>query len=275
MSKGLANIRERDSLLDNGLEMVDAYKRVILAIKNGTPELKACHAEGISITSLRRFIQDTNKLPSDVNPFWYRHKYTWQDKMFNAIFPQYNVAPDDFDERFKLAIATLCERQATALMYRYKDGMTFEEVGDKFGISRQRAAQLCNRAVANLRNPKCQHLFLLNDEVLAEIKESRKQTIESYISELKDSDLADVIETEISLRTIAIEDLGVSSRLYNCLLRSGLKNVYQICEYGKYNNWCQVRNLGAKSFYELRRVLKKVGVDLPSSDIDKNIFGVD
>ena len=64
-----------------------------------------------------------------------------------------DLAPD-FDERLSAALATLSDPRAADLMLeRYRDGATLQAIGDRLGISRERARQLTQKYLKRLRQP--------------------------------------------------------------------------------------------------------------------------
>ena len=58
---------------------------------------------------------------------------------------------------------------------------------------------------------------------------------------------------------MAIEDLNLSMRAYNCLRRSGLMTVGQVIEKGE-EELLSLQNFGRKSYDELRERLDQLGI---------------
>ncbi len=56
--------------------------------------------------------------------------------------------PDDFWQR---AVAGLTARQAEVLMLSFRDGLTLEEIGERFGVSRQAVCHCRTAAIRRLR----------------------------------------------------------------------------------------------------------------------------
>ena len=62
--------------------------------------------------------------------------------------------PGDFDRRLRISAATIDPNRAyTILMYRYQRGMTLQEIGENYSLSRERVRQLLNKYLRRLRHP--------------------------------------------------------------------------------------------------------------------------
>ena len=69
------------------------------------------------------------------------------------------------------------------------------------------------------------------------------------------------------LLEMTIEDLDLSVRSFNCLKRAGINTVDDLINKSQ-EDMMKVRNLGKKSFEEVRSKLQSLGFDLASSDDD-------
>ena len=65
--------------------------------------------------------------------------------------------------------------------------------------------------------------------------------------------------------SMSIEDLELSVRSFNCLKRAGINTVEQLCNKTP-DDMMKVRNLGKKSFDEVKEKLHSLGYDLNSED---------
>lgn len=62
--------------------------------------------------------------------------------------------PGDFDGSLEYVLCTLTERERRVLDFRYKDGLTFEAIGKRFCVTRERVRQIYARALRKLCNPQ-------------------------------------------------------------------------------------------------------------------------
>ncbi len=66
---------------------------------------------------------------------------------------------------------------------------------------------------------------------------------------------------------MTIEELDLSVRSFNCLKRAGINTVEDLTSKSE-DEMMKVRNLGKKSFDEVREKLQSLGFDLSSDDND-------
>ena len=57
----------------------------------------------------------------------------------------------DFDESLEYVLSNLSDRERLTLEYRYKNGMSYQEIGDVFNVTRERVRQYKVRAFTKLR----------------------------------------------------------------------------------------------------------------------------
>ena len=72
-------------------------------------------------------------------------------------------------------------------------------------------------------------------------------------------------ESPKNMQSMAIEDLDLSVRSYNCLKRAGINTVEELCNRTS-EDMMKVRNLGRKSLEEVLAKLKELGLQLNPSD---------
>lgn len=74
-------------------------------------------------------------------------------QLASGLGPEQTVQHALMSERIDAALATLDPRERGAVKARFFDGATFEEIGQEYGISRERVRQLVVRALRKLRHP--------------------------------------------------------------------------------------------------------------------------
>lgn len=144
----------------------------------------------------------------------------------------------NFDKNLML-ITNLTQREKTALFYHYRDGLTFKEIGNNFGVSQARTYQIVKKALAKLRNKR--KLFITSYALNA--KKFKKNEEDNFeISELP------VEEQDISV-------LDISTRSYNALKRKGIHTIEQLTGVSL-KELFRMRNLGMKSVKEILKAVK-------------------
>lgn len=155
--------------------------------------------------------------------------------------------PDDFDGSLEYVLHTLAERERRVLGFRYKDSLTFEEIGKRECVTRERIRQICAKALRKLRHPD--RLNFLKYGVRGVIRRKTESARAVALASLPKPDITDM----------TLEELDLSVRSYNCLKRAGIDTLYEIAEM-TFDELCHVRNLGKKSIDEICCALTRHGL---------------
>jgi len=99
---------------------------------------------------------------------------------------------------------------------------------------------------------------LLNEHLNLFIDLSEEPVIDTMMVEKDDKGKEKVLE-------MTIEELDLSVRSFNCLKRAGINTVNDLIEKSA-EEMMKVRNLGKKSFDEVKEKLNSLGFDLPSEE---------
>lgn len=159
--------------------------------------------------------------------------------------------PADFDGSLEYVLHSLTERERRILDFRYKDGLTFEEIGKHFCVTRERIRQIHAKSLRKLRRPdRLNYLKYGVSGVVARKTESAREAA-----------LASLPKPDNKPEDITLEELELSVRSYNCLKRAGMNTLRDVAEM-TFDELCHVRNLGKKSVDEICAVLTKYGIKL-------------
>lgn len=166
---------------------------------------------------------------------------------------------------------TLTDRERDITHLYFRDGKTFEEIGNIYGITRERIRQIQAKALRKLRQPsRRKYIELGVNGVIEKIKEGYAVKVAEltekmlYLTQITDANMNKVIEKcEIARKSKSeqIENFDLSVRSYNCLCRAGLRTLSDIASLS-YNQLLRVRNLGRRSFEEIVNVLENNGYDV-------------
>ena len=110
---------------------------------------------------------------------------------------------------------TLCPREKDALLFRFGDNMTQLQVGDIFGVTRERAHQIEAKALRKLRHPT--RWAYIKDGI--DINAEKIKALELAKAE-KNKKIQD-----LQFEKIGIEHLDFSVRAFNCLYRAGYRTL--------------------------------------------------
>lgn len=159
--------------------------------------------------------------------------------------------PADFDGSLEYVLHSLTERERRVLDFRYKEGLTYEEIGKHFCVTRERIRQIHAKSLRKLRRPdRLNYLKYGVSGVIARQTESAREAA-----------LASLPKLDIKPEDITLEELELSVRSYNCLKRAGMNTLREVSEM-TFDELCHVRNVGKKSIDEIYAVLTKYGIRL-------------
>lgn len=179
---------------------------------------------------------------------------------------------------FQKLITELSDREQRVIELRYRFGMTLEGAGKEMQVTRERIRQVEIRAIRKLsynihrfQKPdqvemhdyeellrENQVLRSAFDNLVGVIHDVYPQILEK-VKEAQRKAEADVVENK------HIEELELSVRSYNCLIRAGLNTVGKVIEFDRNpkTSWLNVRNLGRKSIEEIRvRLFEFAGYEM-------------
>ena len=157
--------------------------------------------------------------------------------------------PADFDGSLEYVLHSLTERERRVLDFRYKEGLTYEEIGKRECVTRERIRQINAKAIRKLRHPGR----------LNYLKHGVSGVIARKTENAREAALASLPKPDIKPEDITLEELELSVRSYNCLKRAGMKTLRDVADM-TFDELCHVRNLGKKSIDEICCVLTRHGL---------------
>lgn len=186
--------------------------------------------------------------------------------------------PVDIEGTVEYIISRFDPRVQRVIIGRYKEGKTYEQLGNEFGVTQERIRQIKVMAIRRMRHPKCRNLLSLGiAEYIAQIRinaaesSANKQisaatevikTVADQLSKITgDDEISVMMEKKAaeSRRTLTINDLELSCRSFNCLSRAGLLTVEDILNFGDLS---KVRNLGQRSLDEIVQKIRNLGFEI-------------
>ena len=176
---------------------------------------------------------------------------TYPDNLLYALFDRdwEYPRPTDFDGSLEYVLHSLTERERRVLDFRYKDGLTYEEIGKRECVTRERIRQINAKSIRKLRHPgRLNYLKYGISGVIARQTESAREAA-----------LASLPKPDIKPEDIRLEELDLSVRSYSCLKRAGINTLREIAEM-TFDELCHVRNLGKKSIGEISCMLTRHGI---------------
>ena len=151
--------------------------------------------------------------------------------------------PDDNAYGVIHALSTLTDKERNVLLLLAK-GVTLEDVGKEFRVGKNRVAQIRDKAYRKLRHSsRCRYMTLGYKE-MSRIEEERVNRAKAEVKEL------------------TIEDLNLSVRAYNVLVRAGAKSIEDVVALINTGYILYARCLGKVSYADILECLRKAGVEV-------------
>lgn len=154
----------------------------------------------------------------------------------------------------------LKEKEADVIFCYYRDGMTLADIGEKYGLTRERVRQIKAKGVRKLRYPpRVKRYILYSYDDIAELQNKLSALQKIVLCE----DVEEAAVTEIKEPTIDV--LNLSVRPYNCLGRYAWNKFRQEKLYISQltdmtaEEVANIRNIGKRSFMEILYALKEYG----------------
>lgn len=198
-------------------------------------------------------------------------KPIYPESCYRAVFGEtgYLSLPSDAEDTLDYVLETLTQREADMFMLKFRDEMTYAEIGEIYGLTRERIRQLLVKVERKMRHPSRSKILQMGREaylnaVVAENEEKKRLYIERITAlegliQTQDAEIAEYRDKLYSLdkQCMSIEVLDLSVRAWNCLTRAGITTIKDILDF---EDLRKVRNLGWKCIQEIQGKLKAFGI---------------
>lgn len=185
---------------------------------------------------------------------------------YNLLCAVLGEEPETLAEDFEASVeyvlmSTLTERECGVIRQRYKDGLTYEECGKAWGVTRERIRQVEIKTIRKLRHPSRLQFLRLGvrgtiHEAAQKVADKNYHLINECVKKAMDAEKGEVTVEEKP--DLELYELDLSVRSYNCLKRAGCKKVSDILRMD-YQKFTHIRNMGRKSCNEVIAVLNRLG----------------
>ena len=229
---------------------------------------------GISAESLIRYADalgcDMNAIfdgATDLNRF--KEVRTREDMYpYNLILKLFKDEADPINidnlylPRFYKAFDELTAREKTVIEDIHIHNMTLDDIGKKFGVTRERIRQIEAKACRKLRHRahSIQYGFIFDiDDLLTKIQELKEENHQLKMYLESAGKVADFMKDEMEkANLIPIDTIELSVRAYNILKRAGFRYVSDFNGVS-IDKLMGLRNMGKKTLNEIIEKLKAYG----------------
>lgn len=214
------------------------------------------------------------KIGKNPNPLFNIWPYSLAWDLFYDEETAQNINPAKLIE----VLDTLTEREKLLIEYRYKDFMTYNQIGKQIGRSTERSRQTIAKGLRKLHHPSRSRQFLTITkkeyaDAMEDVKKERDEIFEEnrvLVKILNDNNILinepgiverykDPIFCGRKYKDIDISELELSVRSYNCLKRSGVETVADLMLMDE-ESMMKVRNLGSRSFDEIKKKMEDLNI---------------
>ncbi|GHV11618.1 hypothetical protein FACS1894219_03060 [Clostridia bacterium] len=226
-------------------------------------------------------MNENNKIPKSYIPELFM---SYPLNLVRAIYRDKNEMYTIFIPGIQTALDALSEREQKILKLRFKDKKIHEYIAGEFGLTKERIRQIIARAIRRLLKPSVKILFEatsadVNEALRGEIAELEKTNDELNRRNLmliqlfgtSQEKLVEEVQTEekpdINLSAIPVGIMR--TRLYNCLWRAGYESLSELCAKTE-TEVLNIRNLGIKSFYELKCIMTEYNYNFANASTGKS-----
>lgn len=130
------------------------------------------------------------------------------ERVFGGRLDTSYQEPPDFQDSFEYLFSKFDDREQGILIHRFKFGETFRQIGDIYGVTKSRANQIVEGCLRKLRC-KCNREILLYGLSKYNLIQQERREKENP----------------------SVNDMDLSLRAYNCLMRSRIENKCDILSF--------------------------------------------
>ena len=160
------------------------------------------------------------------------------------------------------AIKELSSREEFVIYCKYELKETHNRIGERFNVTGERIRQIDAKAIRKMWSPSRQAYYIYRHPAEFMMLRDKLKEVESNYNDLNqeynklldafinDKEYKQKKEFRRGLSDIKIYDLELSVRAYNCMLRAGVHNLFDLSQMSL-DQLMKVRNLGRRSLAEI------------------------
>jgi len=191
---------------------------------------------------------------------------------------------EDFFGTFMYVLRVVTDaRNSRAMLLRYKEGKSYDEIGDALGVSKQRAQELIQSIVNTISG---EYILMLQkgikryyDDLFADriaylndtIEESEREQIkqDAYAEGYHNGFIDGLVGKKANtanidvLSTVSIDTVKLSVRAYNALQKNGIRSLGDLVRVG--DKVIGFRTFGKTCFIEIIALLKSYDVNIATT----------
>ena len=165
-------------------------------------------------------------------------------------------------------LAELPERDRLAMQYRFRENMTYIQIGKIFGISNSRAQQIVTKDLFRLRKPKnIKRIHISNlqkeyDELQKRLQEKEKAYEELFDQMIKlywGEEIDDMLQKQLRHRRMTLLELGFSQSIVEALVNAGIETCEELLTLSSERELYEIPYIGYGSVQTILSRMRKLG----------------
>lgn len=179
----------------------------------------------------------------------------------------------------KMMNERLSVREGEVIELRWRDGKTYDDCGKVFSVTRERIRQIEAKALRKLsvyarrlEYSSVPYATYNNLKKRYNLLKWQKEQAERRLDRLLEIMGKENTPTDEKGQPLALENIDLSVRAYNCLTRAGIKTLDDLLKIDSIEGLLKIRNLGRKSADEVIKKIHSYGLSMKweSEDISKD-----
>lgn len=176
---------------------------------------------------------------------------------------QYNMPYDHskLKQNLLIILAVLSEREEDMILLRYKEQQTYEQIGLTYGITKERVRRIINNGIRTLKSSD--NIALVKKGLDGFIEEKINRQITDAYTRGYEQAMSGVSASENTVPAyvynLPIEELGLSTRAFNCLKRSRINTVNNMLTL-KIDDIFRIRAMGYNTAIEVAEKLQALHI---------------
>lgn len=196
-------------------ERIEEAKKYHICFYCGSPNY---YARGLCVNCYNRykrngFLEKKIRKSKDKK----RNEVDWKVRFYQAVFGSENVdIPEDAEDAIMHILEKLNNRYRDILLFRFKYNLKFADIGEKYGLTRERIRQIVNRALRECRDPLNEKILLIGYAQSEKEKRMDEQEFKERIQ---------------SGENFSLEEYKINNRQLYCLIRRGFRCRDDVIDY--------------------------------------------
>lgn len=274
-------------------DSIDYLKRVIAAIQevqDGFSESEVCRKYDIDKNSFRRLIfNEKLGYKGELLECLSQYLMSPEEQLYCEVFQQKDLLdveiPLDLVNSVKFVAKSLSKRERRILFFRYWRNYMLKEIGEKLGVTKERARQWNEGILRKLRYSDSAKILCYGLEYWNKEQELRKDRMGKFVTKLQEQYTKAITKNDVetiaeiyyqckeflekpstTVNEVSIEAVGFSARTCNVLCRNGIATIGELSKFKTMEHLMILPGVGRKVAKEIQRKADLYQIQIREND---------